>query len=161
MLLLQGVGRYRTGRSSSESCAPDFAISVEQDDAYMQPHMPHSTSSVSPAASGATASTKNSKHITKTVKEDFASGTGRTWECSKCTLKNSVTARKCAACDADRPEKKIMQKEGRTLSGSWSCPDCTLINSDAAIQCTACERKKGSVSAPGKPPLIVEGNSGP
>lgn len=62
------------------------------------------------------------------------------WECSRCTLKNDVSAAACIACG--------MLKPAASSGRMWQCPSCTLENSGNASFCAACGKARVSQIAP-------------
>ena len=58
-----------------------------------------------------------------------------TWDCSKCTFKNSPDLMTCSMCGQMRPV---------TAAETWRCAHCTLENLSSDLVCNACQRSKGS-----------------
>ncbi|XP_004847690.1 nuclear pore complex protein Nup153 isoform X2 [Heterocephalus glaber] len=88
------------------------------------------------------------------------------WQCDTCLLQNSVTDKKCVACQATKlpPGETAKQTETGTPSksgkavlsgsgtgfgdkfkpaiGSWDCDTCLVQNKPEAMKCVACETPK-------------------
>lgn len=54
------------------------------------------------------------------------------WTCSKCTLENEPSNRRCTVCNNPAPNPHAKKED-------WKCEECTLKNPPDAIACEACE----------------------